>query len=369
MIPYICIFLLFLIGVYFDSFKQKAPKNIYFYFLLIAAILFAGLRDMIGGYDIYVYSEVYEAPIEEIFLYSSFENGFKYFFVVLKQISDKREFMIFMISLVMTIMHYYVLKRHSTNFFLSLFIFFCKFYLMSFVYLRQGIAMGIVWLSIPLILNRKFLPFLFTTALAFTFHKSSIVFFPLYFIANFNFKRNHYLIFPILALIFSVSPLSTSLMSLIGEELDSRYSHYTDQSTTFNVFYLIESVILTYLLVKYSDKLKQYKYGLFLNNALFVYIILNMIAITNATYIRFIWYYLVFVALALPIYIQIGRQTTITNARLFKPVLMLYFTALFFRLLIIWDNGDLMPYQTYFSEESRGGRFEHMEYRKLKNLE
>lgn len=362
-------FLLFFVGIYFDSYKQQAPKNFYFYFLLIVAILFAGFRDMIGGYDIYVYSEVYEASIEEIFLYSTFENGFKYFFVALKQISDKREFMIFMISLIMTVMHYFVLKRHSTNFFLSLFIFFCKFYLMSFVYLRQGIAMGIVWLSIPFILNRKFVPFLFTTVLAFLFHKSSIVFFPLYFLANFNFKKNHYLIFPILALVFSVSPLSSNVMSLIGEELDSRYSHYTDQSTTFNVFYLLESIILTYFLVKNQRELKKYKFGLFLNNALFVYILINMIAITNATYVRFIWYYLIFVALAIPIYISISKKSSNENSKIFKPLVTLYFSALFFRLLIIWDNGDLMPYKTYFSDENRGGRFEHMEYRKLKNLE
>lgn len=366
MIPYIIIFLLFLLGLAFDK-EKPIFQNAYYIFLIAVAILFAGIRDMIGGYDIYIYSEVYEATWEEIVLHSPFEQGFKYYFLALKYINDKREFMIFMTSFLMLTLHAITIKRHSSYMFFSLLIYFCKFYLMSFVYFRQGLAMGILWLSIPFIVNRKFLPFLLTSILAFYFHKSSIVFFPLYFIANMNFSKKAYIWIPIATLIFAISPLSNMLISLVGEELDSKYAHYTNKASTFNVFYLIESSVLAYLLVKFRDDLQRHKFGKFLNNALFVYILLSFMAITNATYIRFIWYYMFFLVIAIPVFYGFIKSSQ--NRMLFKTAIVTYFVALFFRLLILWDGGDMMPYKSIFSDEPRNGMWDFMEYRHRKLIE
>lgn len=366
MIPYIVIFILFFLGVFLD--KEKAiVKNTYYIFLVVFAIIFAGLRDMIGGFDIYIYSEVYEATWEEIVLYSPFEQGFKFYFLLLKQFSDYREFMIFMTSFFMFILHSIVIKKNANNPFFSLLIYFCKFYLMSFVYLRQGLAMGVIWMSIPFILNRKFIPFLLLTILAFYFHKSSIIFFPLYFIANHNFSKKEYIIIPILTLIIAISPLSNMIFSYIGDEVDSKFGHYANKQSSFNIFYLIEASTLALLLYKFKSDLFKSKQGRLLANGLFIYILVTLMSITNATFIRFVWYYLIFVILILPLFYEFIK--TSNDKFIFKSITLIYFITLSFRLLIIWDGGDLMPYQTIFSNESRNGIWDFMEYRNRKLIE
>lgn len=43
--------------------------------------------------------------------------------------------------------------------------------------------------------------------------------------------------------------------------------------------------------------------------------------------------------------------------------LWLYFIYLIvFRLLLIWDGGDMMPYKTFLDNNSRNGRWEYLEY-------
>jgi hypothetical protein len=58
--------------------------------------------------------------------------------------------------------------------------------------------------------------------------------------------------------------------------------------------------------------------------------------------------------------------TFIENERarkLFLNLTLLYFSALFFRLLILYDDGDFMPYKMFFQDFDRGGMFDFMEYR------
>lgn len=366
MIPYIIIFILFFLGVFLDK-EKEIVKNAYYIFLVVFAIIFAGLRDMIGGFDIYIYSEVYEATWEEIVLYSPFEQGFKYYFLLLKQFSNSREFMIFMTSFFILLIHSIVIKKNAINPFFSLLIYFCKFYLMSFVYLRQGLAMGMLWMSIPFILNRKLIPFIFISILAFYFHKSSIIFFPLYFIANYNFSKRHYIILPILTLIVAVSPLSSIIFSFIGDEVDSKFGHYANKESSFNIFYLIEASTLALLLYKFKNDLFKTRQGKLLANGLFIYILVTLMAITNATFIRFIWYYLIFVILTLPVMVEYVLNDI--NKKYFKLITIFYFLTLSTRLLLIWDGGDLMPYQTFLSEEPRNGMWDFMEYRHRKLIE
>jgi hypothetical protein len=83
--------------------------------------------------------------------------------------------------------------------------------------------------------------------------------------------------------------------------------------------------------------------------------------ITNATFIRFSWYYLIFVVLALPyMYAFINDQK---NKQTFKLLVFFYFALLFFRLLISYDGGDLLPYKSIFQDFERNGMWEFMEYR------
>ncbi|NJM78914.1 MAG: hypothetical protein HC854_03470 [Flavobacterium sp.] len=76
MIPYI---LLFLLASFLFFIPSDKKTQLGYYIFLIVVILFSGFRDMIGGYDVYIYAEVYEVPLDQLMQFSTFEIGFRWY--------------------------------------------------------------------------------------------------------------------------------------------------------------------------------------------------------------------------------------------------------------------------------------------------
>lgn len=359
MIPYLFLFLLASFLFFIPS--DKKP-GIGFYIFLIATILFAGLRDMIGGYDVYIYGELYEATPAQILAFSNFELGFRWFYVFLRQLSSDRYFMFFVCAVLIMVTHFFTVKKHSPILYFSLFILFCKFFLMSFVYLRQGIAMGIVWYSISYILKKDLLRFLVLVGLAYLFHKSALIFVPIYFLANLRFTHLNMLVIAVVAILISLSPLTEFFMQFIVENTDNeKIEIYAAKSGEINVLYLIEALLLIFLLLKFRDTFYKTPKETLLLNGLFFYILINIIALTNASFVRFGWYYFIFLVLAFPYFYM--HIKPIPLKKIFKRAVYVYYSLLFFRLLLVYDDGDFMPYKTIFQDFNRNSQWEFMDKR------
>lgn len=359
MLVYALIFL-FATFLYFKPYEGN--DSILFYVFVISYILISGFRDMIGGFDMYIYGEVFETTKENILSYKSFEKGFEIYFVILKNISDNRSFMFFFTALIMSFLHFKAIKNLSPLIYFSLFIFFCKFFLMSFVYLRQGLAMGIIWLAIPSIQDKKYIKFFALVFIAYFLHKSSLVFFPLFFLGNIKAKNLQILLFSILLIIITVSPLGNELTVFFSESIeDEKLARYSNEASVFNFFYLIEVILLTILALSYRNEFYKSKETTVIFNGFLGYILVVILGLTNATFVRFSWYYLIFVVIALPY--MYTFMFNIKEQQSYKLLIFLYFGLLFFRLLISYDAGDLLPYKTIFQDFERHGRWEFMEYR------
>ena len=360
MLPYLLVFAL----VLFLAIKNnpKIDKR-WYYFVIIVFTLFAGFRDMIGGYDVYIYAEVYEATTEFILTTDAFDFGFRTLYLFLRIFSEDRYFMFFMVGMLYYIMQAYVIKKHSPLFYLSLFILFSKFYLMSFVYLRQELAMAVCWLSIPYILDRKYIKFFGAMIIAFLLHKSALLFLPLYFIAPIKFPKLGILGICIITLFLSLTPLSDQLLQLLITDTDGleKVENYYSRSTGINPFYLLEVIILLFVLLYYKAYFYSSKHKTLIANGFFLYLLVTIFAIKNGAFIRFNWYYLFFIAIGLtyPILATKGVKTK----ALIKFAVLLYFSLLFIKLLFSWDGGDLMPYKTIFEDYDRDGMHDYMEYR------
>ena len=81
-----------------------------YYFFMILFISIVGFRDMIGGFDVYIYGEVYEFPIQDMLKYDSFEPGFLEYFKFLRIFNDNRYFMFFTSAIIR-----YIYKRIFTT--------------------------------------------------------------------------------------------------------------------------------------------------------------------------------------------------------------------------------------------------------------
>ncbi|MGP6545766.1 EpsG family protein [Ornithobacterium rhinotracheale] len=359
MLPYLFIFALALIVYFSNPLKNK----FIIYFFMVCLMLTTGLRDMIGGYDVYIYAEVYEVlKRENLFLYGAFEKGFLSYYYLLQQISGKREFLFFASAVILYSLNFFVIKKHTENISISLFVYFCKFFIYSFVYLRQGLAMGIIWLSISLIINRKYLFALLFIGLAFTFHKSSLIFLPYILIANRKFNNYQLLLGALVILFLSFTPLGDLLKESVVEGVGSnKASEYMDKNSSANIFYLIEALALFILGLKFRTSFYQTPKGIAIFNGFALYVFFTLATLTNASFLRLTWYYFIFLVLAIPYMYNAIKDIKLRN--FFKLCLGVYFGATFIRLLILWDGGDLMPYKSIFQDFNRNGRFEFMEYR------
>lgn len=350
MIPYVLIFFY----ASFLFFKRKRDyDNLLSITYLIIIILFSGFRDMIGGYDIYIYGDIFES---KKFEYPALEKGYLLYNNVLSFFSNDRQFLFFVTSLLIGVLHYLIIQKFSPVLSFSLFILFCKFYLMSFVYLRQGLAMGIIWLSIPYIQKRKFLIFLLLSFLAYSFHKSSIIFLPTYFLYNIKIKNKQLIIILGVMLFISLTPLKIIFSPLISRIKEESFSF----EYPLNYFYIIEILLILFTMLKYNANDNDEKLN-FIRNGLFLYLLTTCIGLNNSTFIRLNWYFLIFLCLYLPyVYISI-KNLKIKN--LAKKLIYCYFALLFLRLLLIWDGGDFLPYKSIFQNFERHGRWEYLEYK------
>ncbi|OJV53729.1 MAG: hypothetical protein BGO31_02405 [Bacteroidetes bacterium 43-16] len=360
MIPYLLLFILAFI-VYWQ--KDQSNKPLY-YFFMACCILFAGSRDMIGGFDVYIYAEVFESySIPRLLTFPFFEKGYLLYNALVRQLVSDRYYFFFITSFITIWAHFGAIKKLSPLLFFALFIYFSKFFLMSFVYVRQFMAMGIVWWALVLLINKKRVIPILMLVVAYFFHKSSILFFPMIFLLNVKFTRNQMilLIFGVFAIF--LSPIGNFLLTFLAENSDNeKLAYYTEKANAINFLYVIEGLLLSYVAYIYKNAFYQNPKTTVIFNGFLIYIVITIVAITNATYARFSWYFFIFIIIGLPyVYLYINN---LRERKTFRFLVFLYFAILLVRMLFVWDNGDLMPYKAFYMDTERKGQFDFMEYRR-----
>ncbi len=345
--------------------KNNNLKGLFVLFAILA-ICIAGFRDMIGGYDVYIYAEVYEKLdlIQDVGLL--FEPGFIIYYKVLRFINEDRHFMFFISAIIILGLYGYYLKKISIAFYFSLFIFFCKFYLMSFVYLRQGLAMVVVLISLYYLLLDKKKWAIILAIVAFLIHKSAILFLPFVFMGNIKFSNLQIILIVAFIGLLSFSPLGSFLLTGIGDTVnEEKITSYASKSGTINIFYVIEGALIIVLALVFRSKFYANKATVVYFNGILFYGFIIVFGITNATFIRLGWYYFMFICLGLPyVYYFIDLKST---KSLFKTAVFVYYTAIFLRLMTVYDGGDFMPYKSIFQDFDRGSIWKHMEYRNFRD--
>jgi hypothetical protein len=354
-----------LVTILFFKPLTKTTSGIIFFVFIISCILLAGIRDMIGGFDVYIYGQTYEMPILQLINLQIFEPGFVVFYSVLHYISTDRAFMFFITSVIILGGHFYVYRKLSIWPYFTIFIFFCKFYLMSFVYLRQGIAMVLVLCAVSYLVKKKILPTLLILMLAFLFHKSAVIFLPFIFIAYYRFSYFQIIFLAFLLFALSLTGLGSDMILEFSKTTENeKLAKYALKSDTINYFYIIEGLLILILTLKFRLKFYLRKENIIYFNGILIYGLIIIFSITNATFIRFSWYYFSFLCLGFPLLYKFISELSLK--KLFKNLIFVYYSLVFFRLLLVYDGGDFYPYKSIFQDFERNGRWEFMEYKPRK---
>lgn len=334
--------------------------------------IFIGLSDMLGGYDRYIYGEIFDRMADVTiaggnpFLSGSFtyfggEFGYGTLNALMTYVTSNRYIFIFTCIIIVYLLLIVSLRKYAENMPFAIIVFLGLWVFFTFTYLRQVLGCTIVWLAVQYIYKRDFKRFLLVWFIGFSFHNSAIVFFPMYFIPVRKFSQNTVIVAMVLAFLFGLSPIPQTLFEMYGEmDTDRRTVTTYTMDAGFRYAYLIESVFfLLVILSNYRNIPKTPKDIVLLNMALvFCAILLFFVRSENGG--RLGWFYM------------LGVICTITSLcvrfkNLTRYGLLFIVVGLFLYLRVFngWQYYLLLsPYKTFLTEGHRDGDpiFEQYEY-------
>ena len=348
---YLVLFLFTAILAWAHNGETKVSKSFFFAFCLCIG-LFVGLADMLGGYDRYIYSEVFERMHESISEGVVFSQSFLSFFgkePVYGLINDliafftpNRYVFILVYTLALYVVYAINFYKNTKNPFFALLIFEGLMFFFTFTYLRQVLAAGIIWLAIPYVTHRKFKKYLLFVMLATLIHNSAAYMILLYFIPRRKFEQKHIILFMLALLIFGVSGLTKYVFSISGDANTAEFG--------FRIEYVIESALFLFILLTNYKKIGEDEYSLTMVNVYLMFCGLLLFFCKSSDGGRISWYCL------LGVIVILEKLCRPKSAVPLKSFITLLCFVLFYRILSSWGI-LLYPYKTFLTPGIRQGDF------------
>ncbi len=340
------------------------------YFLLYLAV-FIGMGDMIGGYDRYIYGEIFDESadlrlagrslLDVINQPGAFhEKGYMTFNYLISFVTANRYVFILICTLIMFVMYYVAIRRYTHHYPLACIVFLGFFYYFTATYMRQALAVGIVWLAMESIWRRRPVFFFVLVFIASRFHSSALVAAPLYFIGSRKYGVNQAISFLVVCLILGLSPLPGTLLAFSGEveDMQNRAADYVDDMGGVRVDYVLEVIFLMWLYIRYRHLLPDDKKTGVLVNAFLFFCGILLVFVRFGQGGRFGWYFMIGIIYVLS---TVAANKRFAEARL--TVLLVSF-ALFARITYEWAF-NLTPYKTFLTNGYPSGErniYDRFEY-------
>lgn len=360
------------VALYLATQRTKDNRSVVQLAVYLAGLaIFVGLGDMLGGYDRYIYGQVFDEIADVTDISGSYlasgsfdafpsEKGWTILNIIISFYTDNRYIFILTITLLMYTFLFISLKRYASNYPFALVIFLGLWFYFSFTYLRQVLGATLVWLSIPYIIKRKIVPYCLIVLLALTIHKSAIIFFPTYFIVNRSFSRKEIIYAMVAALVLGISPLPNALFSAYGDMSQVEMQADYGASGGFRIEYLLEAGFFLWILLRdYTESSEDMTKRVIFNIAcLFCALLLFFIRSENGG--RLTWYFMIGIICALT-----DIANTEINRSAIAPLLIIVCLFLYIRVYNSWQIFlNLYPYKTFTTNGYRQGDYswENYEY-------
>ena len=372
MLVYLSIFLFSCLYLYYAEKYGRTKSTRWLGFFLFFISLLIGLGDMIGGYDRYIYAELFDDTYDNRLLgwslkeiinsQGSFdEKGYMVFNYLISFLTANRYIFILLSTMLMYVMYFFAIKKYTIHYPMACVVFLGFFYYFTMTYLRQTLAVGLVWLSVEYIIKRDIFKFVGLVVLATTFHTSALIFLPMYFIGSNYYSLKKVYIFLFICLLLGFSPLPNMLVFYSGEvsDMQERYGHSAASWGGARMDYIIEVLFFLWVLFKNRHVLPTDKKSLVFINTLYVFCAILLFFMRMGQGGRFGWYYMIGIIYVLS-YLSVNRMII----KDMKQFVVLVCFVLFYRITSGW-NSLIVPYKTFLTNGYPGGdrhMYEKFEY-------
>lgn len=370
MYSYYLVFLVALVYNFIGDKKKVSNPNLLIVFLSYLA-LFVGLGDMIGGYDRYIYGEAFDTIADirisgngygsVLYLVQGSEYGYFVWQILCSFITSNRYVFIFLTTLLIYILCFLAIRKHVTNYPLACIIFLGFFYYFTMTYLRQVLAVTIVWQGVHYIWERKPIKFFLIVFVAYLFHSSALIFAPIYFLPIRMFSKRTIIVFLFLCLLIGLTPLPNALLGSAGEAtgMVERTGAYEEQDAGFRWEYVLEVLFFVWVFFKNYSKISRDRVSLTFVNMSFVFCAILLIFIRFGQGGRLGWYFFIGI-----IYMLTTLSTKKEAYSWMKPLVITVCFLLFTRITIAWAPLNV-PYKTFLTDgepSGDGGIYSKYEY-------
>jgi len=365
---YILILVLALAGAFL--LKQGSTKSTVFLVCWLATLaLFVGFSDMLGGYDRYIYGELFDevadvrragGEIQSAYifeLYSS-EFGFSWLNVAISYITANRYIFILILTIVIYSLLFISFKKYVDNYPFALVLFMGLIFFFTFTYLRQLVGVGVGWLSIEYVYKRKLWKFLAIVLLATLIHNSAIILLPIYFLPIKQYSKKLVIVLMVFCFIVGITGIPSAVFDIYGSvsEMEGRGQNYAQNEVGFKIEYILEAFFFLYFILRNYEKVPKTPTKIVLLNMALLFCAVLLIFSRSLNGGRLGWYYLIGLISTLSLVVPNGKR--IGGQFL---VLSIFSCFLFLRILLFaWGPlGTLYPYKSFFTNGVRKGDWVH----------
>lgn len=367
---YLIIFLMPVI-YYYSNNRGKSQHVLFLTFFLFSLSLFVGLSDMLGGYDRYIYGEVFD-NIADIttnklsyiangaFNYFPGETGYVLINIILSFFTDNRYIFILIYTIIMYSLLFVSFKRYIENYPLGIILFLGLWFFFTFTYLRQVLGAAVIWLSFKYVADRKLWKFIIVFLIACSIHKSAVIVLPIYFMASKKYSSKTIVSIALLVLLIGLSPIPNMLFEAYGDgSIVERKADY-NASGEMRIPYLIEAFLFLYIILKNYVLIPNKKLNIVMLNIGIIFCFTLIFFVRSENGGRLSWYFLIGLIVTLT-HIITQRRARISLV----PLMILMSLILYLRIYFVWQNYlNLYPYKTFLTNGFRKGDFsyENFEY-------
>ncbi|MEO3945378.1 EpsG family protein [Gorillibacterium sp. CAU 1737] len=303
----------------------------------MALVLVAGLRNNIG--DTFSYMHAYRYGV---FTWSSLDFskdfGFNILQLLLKQISDDPQLLVFVTATVTTGLIVRILYRYSRMYELSLYLYITTgMFTTSMNGIRQFLAAAILFAGTRYLLNGDWKRFFLLVLFASTVHRSALVLLPLYFLVRAPAwtKQTFLLIGGAILIVLGFNQISGTVFSVIQDTQYGHYSSFSEGGASLVRVLVAAAPLAIAFYGRHKLKLLSPQLDPIINLSLLNVLVL-LIATQNWIFARFTIYFGLYPLLLIPWLVKVFREK---DQKLFYYVLILFYLLFFLYECIIAYGG------------------------------
>lgn len=350
--------------------KNEKEKRIFEISVLLLLCIISGTRYNLGGTDYFVYKKAYSvvpmirdfnfANIQNVYGTFGMEKGYLFLNSLVKTMGLNFYGFTLLHSVIFYSCMYIGLKRYTKNFNYFLVVFLYKmFFYDTFISMRQSISMAIFFIAVQFIEKRKPIKYFALCILAFLFHNSAIILFPLYFINRIKISKKAFKIINIIGIIFLVLNITGIFVfnpsGIVNKIFNSNQNAmekaegYFDTNEKISIIHTLEYYLIAIIIYFNYDSIqnKNEHSNLILNMfviLMFIFTVMRGFVIITRIKDYFLWTY------------PIILYYLIENRKVKEKYLIAILSCIvclygYIRYINSFDNGGLMPYNSYLNDK------------------